>query len=491
MSDAMNEIAKALASDMPRRKVFKLALGGVAASIGATLAGVVKPIVARADTGAETTIAVDPAWGYYGGTTNLSAELSALSVNGVMINSTTPLGLSGQQLHFFFNQGNGNLLNQGTAITNSNGVASISDASLLGINAGAYDYGIDVNYAGKFRRVLINSTHPHYELIRIYGRSSGEGQLTVYPADTAVSVNTATGIYGGSVDLSAELQSQVNGALPPNNQILDFWLLENSSGGAASTNINGVATLQDVSLAGISAGTYAPGFAVNYAGNNNYNWSLNYGTLVINQAPTSLTVNPVNGLPGGRVNLQAQLTAYINAGYQPLDNHTIQFFLLNNHVGYNQTNFEGIADLMNVSLSGIAPGVYMNGVVADYVSRGNYESAQGANTVTIFTPHTVVPLYNENAGFRRPYWALIRLYVANGQGQNVSSRTLKVTSVTLTREGGDSIPFAYHFNFDSRLVPGGGYQLLINTRYLELGTYTLTIHVDDDPTLYSVQFVLY
>lgn len=365
MSDPMNEIAKALASDMPRRKVFKLALGGVAASIGATVAGAVKPLVARANFSRQTGIAVKPASGYFGGTADLSATLVDLSVNAV-----NPHPINGQPLEFFlFNY------DVGSSVTNINGMASISGVNLLGINAGTYFNSVRVNYAG------------------------------------------------------------------------NYYL------------------------------NYAP--------------SHNYGTLVINPAPTMLAVNQAYGLYGGATDLSATLTAYINAGYQPVFNQAIEFFLLNQDAGSTFTNVNGVAGLTNVSLSGIDPGVYMNGVAANYEAGGNYAPAYGTNTLTVLRTHIVVPLYNQSAGFRWPYWAVIRLYVADDEGHNVSSRLLTVTSVELTREGDPGIPFAYRFTFDSRLTRGGGYQLLINTRYLKLGTYTLSLRVDDDPTLYSVQFVLY
>lgn len=365
MSGPMNEIAKALASDMPRRKVFKLALGGIAASIGATVAGAVEPLVARANFSRQTGIDVAPASGYFSGTADLSATLFDLSVNAV-----NPHPINGQPLEFFF-------FNHefGSSVTNINGMASISGASLLGLNAGTYSNGVRVNYAGNY---FLN---------------------------------------------------------------------------------------------------YAP--------------SQNFGTLVINPAPTTLSVNQAYGLYGGTTDLSATLMAYINAGYQPLVNQAIEFFLLNQDVGSSFTNVNGVAGLTDVSLNGIAPGVYVNGVAASYEDGGNYAPAYGTNTLTVLRTHNVVPLYNQSAGFRWPYWAVIRLYVTDDEGHNVSSRQLTVTSVELTREGDSGIPFAYRFTFDSRLTRGGGYQLLINTRYLKLGTYTLSLQVDDDPTLYSVQFVLY
>src|SRR5207253_1562515 len=79
-----------------------------------------------------TALGVAPATGTYGGTVNLSATLTAGAV-----------AVSGKSISFTLN---GNPV--GNAMTNGAGVASLSNASLTGINAGSYPTGVGASFAG-------------------------------------------------------------------------------------------------------------------------------------------------------------------------------------------------------------------------------------------------------------------------------------------------------------------------------------------------------
>lgn len=361
----MNEFAKALASGMPRRKLFKLAVGAAAASVGTTLAGVLKPL----------------------------------------------------------------------------GVGAVPS-----------------------------------------------------PSPTIVFANPATGYYGGTVDLTAELEwwpAYLNGTAlhPLVNQDLDFFLIENPAG-TALTNVNGVATLSNVSLGDIDAGIYLSGILVNYAGNVNYAGSFNYAELNILPAPTQLAVDPASGPYDGTTDLSAQLTAFINAGYAPLVNQALEFHLLNSDIGPAYTNVNGVATFFNASLDSIPPGVYFSGVYVNYAGGGNYQAIAGGNQLTVFSLHGVVPLFNPNTPFRRPAWADIRIMVTDEQGHNVSSRDLAVTTVSLTLEGAPTVPYVRPAIFDRSVAPGGGYDILVGTFYLAPGTYTLDLQIEGDPETYSVEFTI-
>ena len=54
------------------------------------------------------------------------------------------------------------------------------------------------------------------------------------------------------------------------------------------TNSSGVATLQNVSLAGINAGTYSNSIQASFAGDTNYLSSSGTGTLTVNKANQSI-----------------------------------------------------------------------------------------------------------------------------------------------------------------------------------------------------------
>jgi hypothetical protein len=99
--------------------------------------------------------------GTYGGTINLSATLTQ---------GGNPV--PNQQVSFTLN---GNAV--GSANTNASGVATLSNASLSGINAGSYPSGIGASFAG---------ASP-------FNASSGSGALTVNRADQTITFDTPAG----------------------------------------------------------------------------------------------------------------------------------------------------------------------------------------------------------------------------------------------------------------------------------------------------------
>jgi carboxypeptidase family protein len=101
-----------------------------------------------------TTLVAAAASGTFNSTANLSATLTSSSV-----------GVSGKTVTFTLN---GNAAGSGT--TDSNGVATVSAASLTGINAGSYPTGVSASFAG-------DST---------YSASSGTAALTVSKANQTI-----------------------------------------------------------------------------------------------------------------------------------------------------------------------------------------------------------------------------------------------------------------------------------------------------------------
>jgi hypothetical protein len=89
-------------------------------------------VAAAAPTQKDTSLNVSSASGTYGGTTNLSATLSSSST-----------GVSGKSVAFTLA---GETV--GSATTNGSGVATLTDVSLLGINAGPHPGAVVANFAG-------------------------------------------------------------------------------------------------------------------------------------------------------------------------------------------------------------------------------------------------------------------------------------------------------------------------------------------------------
>jgi len=114
---------------------------------------------------AATSLAVSAASGAYGGTTSLSATLTA---------SGSPV--SGKTISFTLN---GN--SAGSAVTNASGVASLASVSLAGINVGSYPTGVGASFAGDSS----------------YQASAGSNSLTVSKATPTITwSNPANIVYG-------------------------------------------------------------------------------------------------------------------------------------------------------------------------------------------------------------------------------------------------------------------------------------------------------
>jgi hypothetical protein len=121
-----------------------------------------------------TTLAADSASGTFGGTTTLSATLTGAG-NGV----------SGESVTFSLNG-----TSVGGTTTDANGVATLDDVSLAGIDAGSYPNGVTATFAG-------DSTH---------GSSTDSSSLTVAKADQAITITKhapATATFGTSFDVDA------------------------------------------------------------------------------------------------------------------------------------------------------------------------------------------------------------------------------------------------------------------------------------------------
>jgi hypothetical protein len=100
---------------------------------------------------------------------------------------------------------------------------------------------------------------------------------------TTITLNPARGVYGGSTSLQATLMANKN---PIANAAIRFTIANGAGSGTAVTNSSGIATLNGVSLTGISVGVYSDGIAATFAGD---------GNLRASRATASLTVEAGTG----------------------------------------------------------------------------------------------------------------------------------------------------------------------------------------------------
>jgi Carboxypeptidase regulatory-like domain/Bacterial Ig-like domain (group 3) len=105
-------------------------------------------------------------------------------------------------------------------------------------------------------------------------------------AATTLASAAATGTYGGTTTLSATLTSGGNDV--PGETV--SFMLNGSSVGGATTDANGVAELDDVSLSGIDAGAYPSGVSASFAGDGSYLTSSDSSSLTVSKANQAILI---------------------------------------------------------------------------------------------------------------------------------------------------------------------------------------------------------
>ena len=104
---------------------------------------------------------------------------------------------------------------------------------------------------------------------------------------TILSTAIVSGTYGGTATLSATLTAGGNGLA---GKTVSFTL-NSVSAGSATTDGSGVASVSNVSLAGISAGSYPGAVSASFAGDSLYAPSSSNNTVTVNMASQSITFN--------------------------------------------------------------------------------------------------------------------------------------------------------------------------------------------------------
>jgi hypothetical protein len=180
-----------------------------------------------------TSLAVAPASGPFGGTTDLSATLTSGG-------GTSPV--SGKSIAFTLN---GGATFAGT--TNTSGVATVSGVSLSGINAGSYPTGVAATFAGD----------------PSFFASSGTGSLTVGKASTTTTVTCEAGPFAYTGSAHTPCSATVTG--PGLNESISVGYADNINAGTATASAS-------------------------YEGAGNYAPSSDSETFTIDKANTQVTI---------------------------------------------------------------------------------------------------------------------------------------------------------------------------------------------------------
>ncbi|HEX7318235.1 MAG TPA: MBG domain-containing protein [Pyrinomonadaceae bacterium] len=221
---------------------------------------------------------------------------------------------------------------------------------------------------------------------------------TPLPA-TSLSVAAATGVYGTTTTLTATLTS---GGGPLAGKPVVFKLNNaNFAGNTATTDANGVATITNVSLAGLNAGTYAGYVTARYASDSSYAGSNGANDLTVEKATPSVVwnnpaaivygtalgaseLNATANVPGAFVYTPASGTV-LNAG----DNQTLSAqFNPADATNYNTVLKEVLINVLKAPAT-----IALNGLTFDY--DGTPKSATATTTPAGLNGLTVT--YNGSA----------------------------------------------------------------------------------------------
>lgn len=201
-----------------------------------------------------TTLSVGNLTATYGGSLSLKATLSATGAN-----------LSGKPVKFSLNG-----TTVGTATTDAQGLATLNNVSLNGIDAGTYATGIAAEFAGDFELTAVN----------------GAGQLMVSKADPLLSV------VGGSFTYDGQPHPAAASATGVNNEAL----------GPITLHYNNAASVP------VNAGSYA--VAATFAGNQNYNPAINnQQSIIISKANQAIAFSTLPDKTFGETEFTLSATA--------------------------------------------------------------------------------------------------------------------------------------------------------------------------------------
>ncbi len=203
--------------------------------------------------------------------------------------------------------------------------------------------------------------------------------VTNAAAPTTLAVNSATGTYGGTVNLSATL-NQTSGGAPVSGKTISFSL-NGTTVGTATTNASGVATLSNASLSGINAGTYVNGVAASFAGDAGFAASSGSNSLTV--TPKSVTPSVTANNKTYDATTTATLSSQTLSGVFPADTANVSL-----SVGAATFSDKNVGNGKTVTATGLT----LTGSAA-----GNYQlSSTTATTTADITAATLTGSFTAN-----------------------------------------------------------------------------------------------
>ncbi|MDP3622660.1 MAG: Ig-like domain repeat protein [Methanobacteriaceae archaeon] len=209
--------------------------------------------------------------------------------------------------------------------------------------------------------------------------------VTVDKADTIITVNNATGVYLGSVDLFATLLDEYGN--PLSGLQVDFFV-DGNLVGSGTTDGSGQASFTYSPIIENPAGNPHT-ITANFTGNVSYNPASGTNNLTVNKANTTITVDNATENKGKTVNLIATLKdQYGNL----LAGRTVNFLVNGVNAGSAVTDINGIATKSYfINLIG---GTY--NIQVDFLGDDYYLTSNGTGTLKVPQSDIYVKIWASN-----------------------------------------------------------------------------------------------
>jgi hypothetical protein len=245
-------------------------------------------------------------------TDNFTIDITVTDKDGAAVTKSTAIQVTNVAPTATFNA---------PAVANAGANFSVSltsplDPSSVDTSAGfKYAFDCGTGYGAPGSSNTGSCTAPGSGPVTVKGKiQDKDGGFTEYSRSVKIILGStltlapASGTYGGNTTLQATLTSSGN---PLISQSVTFTL-NGSPVGSGVTNGAGIATLANVSLAGINAGSYPNAAAASFAGDANYQSSATTANLTVAPAPLAITANPQTKVYG---TADPALT-YLSSGFQ-------------------------------------------------------------------------------------------------------------------------------------------------------------------------------
>jgi hypothetical protein len=255
------------------------------------------------------------------------------------------------------------------------------------------------------------------------------------------------------------------------------------AGNTATTNSSGVATLSNVSLAGINAGNYPTGVGGGFAGDTTYAPSGGSNSLTVNQASTTSTVT--SSANPSLLNQPISFTAVVASG-AGTPTGAVQFKIDGSNFGSPVTPSGGKAT--SGSISTIAVGSHA--ITAVYSGAANFSGSTG--TLAQQVAFQIKALYDQSGVNSSGASVPIKVQLQDAKGTNLSSSKIVLTLSTsaLAPSPSPGAQPSGTFTFMPTSDKGPMYQFNLKTTGYPKHTYTLSFTVAGDPVTHTVQFVI-